>query len=248
MFSPNIAKSNDTCKIQEPLPLMIEEAEKRSSSNSKRRLISASEYYGKRQGKTKVTLLSEGEKPVSPGGGQGGVESGGEDLDTAASADSDSSTLKPDADADDDGRKSQEDALEESSLEGEERRDEVEREGIDKSEKEESTRSRHNGSPFESQSGCRSRRAASVVVKSNPKIIQAHATRFPMLPPPAPRPTGKWSSPIESPSSSRESVAELLAGGAKDKDSSGDYSEVPMTPSRVPVSQLRLPPFVEPFR
>ncbi|CAM9149982.1 unnamed protein product [Ectocarpus sp. 4 AP-2014] len=67
------------------------------------------------------------------------------------------------------------------------------------------------------------------VVKANPKVIQAHATRFPV---PAPRKPnrGPWASPIEKPSSSRESVAELLAGTA---DSSG-YEEVPMTPSRVP--------------
>lgn len=244
MFSPNIAKSNDTCKIQEPQSLMIEEARQRSSSNSERRLISASESYGKRRGETKVALLSEGERPVSPGNGQGRVESGDEDLDTAAPADVDSSPLTPDADGDDDGGKPRGDAWEESSMEGGEGRDEVAREGIDESEKEESRRSRHNGSSFESQSGGRSRRAAPVVVKSNPKVIQAHATRFPMLPPPAPRPTGKWASPIESPSSSRESVAELLAGGANDKDSSGDYSEVPMTPSRVPVSQLPSPPCV----
>lgn len=250
MFSPNLAKSNDTCKIQKPQPLMIEEAGKRLSSNSKRRLISASESHGKRRGETKVALLSgdgerdvsEGEKPVSPGDGQGGLESRGEDLDTGASADADSSSLKPDGEGNDDRGKPRGDALEESSSEGGDKRGEVAPEGTGGSESEESRCSRHKESSFESQSVTRSRRAAAVVVKSNPKVIQAHATRFPMLPPPAPRPpharTGKWASPIESPSSSRESVAELLAGGAKDKDSSGDYSEVPMTPSRVPVRQF----------
>lgn len=68
-----------------------------------------------------------------------------------------------------------------------------------------------------------------VVVNTNPKVIQAHATRFPIPKPRQPR-RGPWASPIEKPSSSRESVAELLAGTG---DVSG-YEEVPMTPSRVP--------------
>ncbi|CAM9764827.1 unnamed protein product, partial [Hapterophycus canaliculatus] len=68
-----------------------------------------------------------------------------------------------------------------------------------------------------------------VVVKTNPKVIQAHATRFPVPAPRRPR-QGPWASPIEKPSSSRESVAELLAGT---RDAPG-YEEVPMTPSRVP--------------
>ena len=69
----------------------------------------------------------------------------------------------------------------------------------------------------------------SVAVKTNPKAIQAHATRFPIPAPRQPR-GGPWASPIEKPSSSRESVAELLAGTG---DASG-YEEVPMTPARVP--------------
>lgn len=68
-----------------------------------------------------------------------------------------------------------------------------------------------------------------VAVKTNPKVIQAHATRFPIPKPRQPR-QGPWASPIEKPSSSRESVAELLAGTGE----SSDYEEVPMTPARVP--------------
>ncbi len=68
-----------------------------------------------------------------------------------------------------------------------------------------------------------------VVVKTNPKVIQAHATRFPVPKPRQPK-QGPWASPIEKPSSSRESVAELLAGTGN----TPDYQEVPMTPSRVP--------------
>ena len=70
-----------------------------------------------------------------------------------------------------------------------------------------------------------------VVVQTNVKTIQAHATRFP-VPQARPPRQGAWASPIERPSSSRESVAELLAGTAD----ASDYAEVPMTPSRVPVS------------
>lgn len=72
---------------------------------------------------------------------------------------------------------------------------------------------------------------APVVVQTNVKTIQAHATRFPVPQARHPR-QGAWASPIERPSSSRESVAELLAGNAE----ASDYAEVPMTPSRVPVS------------
>lgn len=72
---------------------------------------------------------------------------------------------------------------------------------------------------------------APVVVQTNVKTIQAHATRFPVPQARQPR-QGAWGSPIERPSSSRESVAELLAGNAE----ASDYAEVPMTPSRVPVS------------
>lgn len=68
-----------------------------------------------------------------------------------------------------------------------------------------------------------------VVVKTNPKVIQAHATRFPVPQPRQPR-QGPWASPIEKPSSSRESVAQLLGS----KSNTSDYEEVPMTPSRVP--------------
>ena len=73
---------------------------------------------------------------------------------------------------------------------------------------------------------------AQVVVQTNVKTIQAHATRFPVPQARQPR-QGAWASPIERPSSSRESVAELLAGNAE----ASDYAEVPMTPSRVPVSE-----------
>lgn len=71
-----------------------------------------------------------------------------------------------------------------------------------------------------------------IVVKTNPKVIQAKATRFP-VPKAIRRPAGAWASPIESPSSSRESVKELLVGRAN--GDAQDYAEVPMTPSRVPV-------------
>ena len=72
---------------------------------------------------------------------------------------------------------------------------------------------------------------APVAVQTNVKTIQAHATRFPVPQARQPR-QGAWASPIERPSSSRESVAGLLAGNVE----ASDYAEVPMTPSRVPVS------------
>lgn len=76
-----------------------------------------------------------------------------------------------------------------------------------------------------------------IVVKTNAKGIQAEATRFP-VPKARPRPAGAWASPIESPNSARGSVKELLAGGTT--GDAQEYTEVPMTPSRVPVSMKRL--------
>ncbi|CAM9203798.1 unnamed protein product [Discosporangium mesarthrocarpum] len=72
---------------------------------------------------------------------------------------------------------------------------------------------------------------------TNLKVIQAHATRFPM---PGPRPLlGVGASPIEEPSSSRESVAELMMGGkglegGGREGGGGEFKEVPMTPAPVP--------------
>lgn len=91
---------------------------------------------------------------------------------------------------------------------------------------------RHEGASSRAEESAASR--APVLVKTNPKVIQAHATRFP-VPKPRPPRQGAWASPIERPSSSRESVAGLLAGTTD----TADYAEVPMTPSRVPVSLER---------
>ncbi|CAM9522453.1 unnamed protein product [Choristocarpus tenellus] len=69
----------------------------------------------------------------------------------------------------------------------------------------------------------------SVIPLTNPKVIQAKATRFPL---PKTHPHGKvGASPIEKPSSSRDSVVELMAEGGK---GSKEFEEVPMTPTPMP--------------
>ena len=264
MFSPNLAKSNDTCRIEGPPASSITTAASlvltegvSSRPRSKRRLTGGSSGATK-QGQGKVLLLSsssgESDAPeegkeksheeVEAGGvGRPGISAIASVADVAGAVDAEDgdSDLLTDDEGDNGGEG---ELTEKRAGEGgkmRERSEDAETEGSEADIDSVATsvsgvddaQPRQKGSPIEAPLGG-SPRLASVVVKGNPKVIQAHATRFPMLPPTRPPRAGKWASPIESPSSSRESVAELLATGAKDKDAS-DYAEVPMTPSRVPV-------------
>lgn len=238
MFSPNIVASNDICRIeQDPTvaePLLLKDGTSKSSTApAKRRLIKQSGETARRVTRGSVAA-AQGEAPavaddVSPesrraaaeGGdgvtshprevhrrrGQaasvstGSTEGTGEPAETAAVEDPLPPPIEPDSsDWGDDSSSSRT-----PQQPGE-----------------------NNPTPAKGPPPARVPRDP-VVVKTNPKVIQAHATRFPIPAPRQPR-RGPWASPIEKPSSSRESVAELLAGTG---DSSG-YEEVPMTPARVP--------------
>lgn len=219
MFSPNLAASNDTCRIeQQPPPtasLLLENGVS-SKSRTKRQLI---KQTGEPGTSGQVAIAWDTIKSKDEGAGKEENES-------------QSALLVPTATRDKVNTVDQT-RMDISSVVALTRKEEG-RGGsveptLDPDDESGSQSPKPQGKePIEDQ--CTLSRAP-VVVKTNPKIIQAHATRFP-VPAPLPRRRGPWASPIEKPSSSRESVAGLLAAGTN----VSDYAEVPMTPSRVPVS------------
>lgn len=241
MFSPNLVASNDICRIeQDPAataPLLLKGATSKSSTaTTKRRSIKQSEEAVRRatrrsqgsagtEGVLSGPRRTEGEgRPPSlsrgvPGssaseqtGGEGAAATSSGRLNTgrAASAAAERDTV------DDPVRPPLDSDLDEIGSDFGSSRSSQQRED-------------QSSLPAKEPSPPRPALRGTVVVKANPKVIQAHATRFP---PPKPRQPsrGPWASPIEKPSSSRESVAELLAGTTE----AAGYEEVPMTPSRVP--------------
>lgn len=221
MFSPNLAASNDTCRIEpEPTaaPLLLKSgASKSSTSASKRRLI---EQPGKVVGRAARTTPEEA---ASAEDESSGAAEGSGDGPTLSVGDENSSASSEQPSS----RRAASAMSTERSNKGGGAAEPV---AVDESLRPPPGVGSDigDGDSWSSPSPAPTPRSA-VVVKKNPKVIQAHATRFPA---PAPRPPRQrpWASPIEKPSSSRESVAELLAGT---RDTPG-YEEVPMTPSRVP--------------
>lgn len=240
MFSPNLVASNDICRIeQEPAataPLLLKDGTSTMSiETTKGRLIKQSEEIvrkGTRKDEgsagaegvpSEPAWVAEGRQPPSPfrglprrsaseqtrGEGTAVISSellegvGGAAAEQSATVD-DPLRPSPDPDSNDNDSDS----------------------GPSRSpQQQEDNRSLPTKGPSPPPLTPRS----TVVVKTNPKVIQAHATRFPVPEPRQPR-RGPWTSPIEKPSSSRESVAEMLAGTSE----AAGYDEVPMTPSRVP--------------
>lgn len=225
MFSPSLAASNDTCRIEAKPPevgtLLLEEGAPKSGAE--------------------IPLIEQsgGTKKMRPRGGA--PQSGGATSDAAGGAERRQpavSSLTPAASSmepstsDDEGRAGAAvDAKVAAPTAAEPAKDpplSAQDSDVDDAGSSSSTHEKRKESVGDARAGSR----APVVVKTNPKVIQAHATRFP-APKPRPPRQGPWASPIERPSSSRESVAELLAGTSDNPD----YAEVPMTPSRLPVSQ-----------
>lgn len=213
MFSPNMAASNDTCRIEDQAapaaPLLLEGGSRKP--RAKRRLITQSgeETKGESQqtGREPDTAIGKAKKSSGAAG-------------TNAQPVAVESALAP--------KRATRGGQEQRRAE-EEPPDEVLLPASDSEDYAECIPPEPPNTASAGETPAAPR--APVVVKlSNPKVIQAHATRFP-VPQARPPRQGAWASPIERPSSSRESVAELLKGTAD----VAEYSEVPMTPSRVPV-------------
>lgn len=258
MFSPNLAASNDICRIeQEPAataPLLLKDGtSKLSTATAKRRLIKQSEEIVRRVTRSEERSAgAEGVPSEPPGaaaevepqqsvvpllsaaaaGGGGGPPSPSRDLPSSPASEQ---TPEEGAAAISSGRpKGSGGAAAERGTVDDPLRPLPNSDSDDDDSDSGSSRSpqqQEDNSPLPTKGPSPPSPVprGTVVVKTNPKVIQAHATRFPVPEPRQPR-RGPWASPIEKPSSSRESVAELLAGTA---DASG-YEEVPMTPSRVP--------------
>lgn len=241
MFSPNLAASNDVCRI-EPAPteaaqLLVKDGSSSSTATTKRRAIKQSEEVVKRVARATATSTEEsadGDCNSSESSGAAAVTVAATEGGCSSSPSSDEAlTATPDQPHQDEPEKH---SAGPPNAGGSTQMTEMDEPFhippcLDSNESVDdfgSSESRVDKPPARRRPAPPVSRGA-VVVKANPKVIQAHATRFPV---PAPRKPsrGPWASPIEKPSSSRESVAELLAGTA---DSSG-YEEVPMTPSRVP--------------
>eukprot|EP00752_Nemacystus_decipiens_P007991 g7139.t1 len=243
MFSPNIVASNDICRIEQDRavgPLLLKDGTSKSlKAPPKRRLIKQSGETARRATRESATAAQEertvGGDGIPPAPREVPAEGGGEvtsppreehprrGQDTSSSADS-----THDAGEAAEAGETAETAAAEDPLQPP-----IESDSSDWGDDSSSSKTRqhpreNNPPPARGPPPARVPRDP-VVVKTNPKVIQAHATRFPIPAPRQPR-RGPWASPIEKPSSSRESVAGLLAGTG---DSSG-YEEVPMTPSRVP--------------
>lgn len=242
MFSPNLAASNDVCRIEQAPTeaaqlLLVKDGSPSSTATTKRRLIKQSEEVMKRVTRAAATSTQESADgdcdssessraaAVTVAATEGGCSSS-PSSDEALTATPDQphqgerekqSTGPPKAGGSTQGTEMDEPLHCAPCLDSNKGVDGF---GSSGSRTDEPPAPRRPAPPVS---------RGSVVIKANPKVIQAHATRFPA---PAPRKPsrGPWASPIEKPSSSRESVAELLAGTA---DASG-YEEVPMTPSRVP--------------
>lgn len=235
MFSPNLAASNDTCRIEEQsapaAPLLLEGTD--SKSRTKRLLI--------QQSRAQVAQITAADSDYA-----GGNPS---ELSRVVGAKPQAAVAGPVS-----GSESSSAARNDPSKSEQDQVGEVDSPPPGRTEfsTETSLHSPHSDDHLGSQPPQRQDKAslgatpavprAPVVVKTNPKVIQAHATRFP-VPRPRPPKDPQWPSPIESPSSSRESVAELLAG----RTDAPDYAEVPMTPSRVPVSSTTFFCFHGPF-
>lgn len=203
MFLPDLAASNDTCRIEQApeaaAPLLLEESRSTAKTRSQRSLIK--------------------QRPESESGATANV--GGKGRETASSAQEGGTTARLPG-------RSTANAEEEDVLQAGDFEDDSE--GPQSSGQNTSTSEAAGAVAPVARAPAAPR--TPIVVKTNPKVIQAEATRFP-VPKAISRPAGAWASPIESPSSSRESVKELLAGRAN--GDAQEYAEVPMTPSRVPV-------------
>lgn len=235
MFSPNMVASNDICRIeQDPTaagPLLLKNGSSKSSTApTKRRLIKQSAEIAKRVTRGSVaaaqregSVAADGVAPAPRGvAAESGVEvtSPPREEHPQAASDSAGSTERA-------GETAETAAVDDPLPPP------IESDSSDWGDDSSSSRTpqqprENNPPPAKGQPPARVPRDP-VVVKTNPKVIQAHATRFQIPAPRQPR-RGPWASPIEKPSSSRQSVAELLAGTG---DTSG-YEEVPMTPARVP--------------
>lgn len=231
MFSPNLAASNDICRIeQEPTaaPLLLKSGAPRSSTSApKRKLLeqaakavgtatrSTAEESAGAEDEPPEVAEDAGDSPSLPAADERSTESP-ELLSPRGETAADSSGLPRS-----EGGAAQPAAVD-APLRAPPSSRSVTGDGDSWSSRSPVKRPRSPSPPAPTP-------RSAVVVKTNPKVIQAHATRFPVPAPRRPR-QGPWASPIEKPSSSRESVAELLAG-TRDAP---DYEEVPMTPSRVP--------------
>lgn len=242
MFSPNIVASNDICRIeQDPTvagPLRLKDGTSKSSTApTKRRSIKQSGETVSRVARGSVAAAQEEGSAVpgdvSPQGRGAAAEGGGESSPREEHASPASertrqgqAVLVSTGSTGETGKSAEMAAVDDAV------QPPMESDSSDWGDDSSSSRTpqpRENNPP--PPKGLPSPRVPrdTVVVKTNPKVIQAHATRFP-IPKPRPPRRGPWASPIEKPSSSRESVAELLTGTG---DTSG-YEEVPMTPARVP--------------
>ena len=236
MFSPNITASNDICRIEQAPgaadPLLLRDGTSESSTApTKRRMIKQSGEAAKRVVVAASAARDEGSSagaesaPLDSLGATG--EGGSEPTLSSRDQTRRGGAVGVSAGTPEGGGPSTESAVEHPSGP----QPGFGTDDYDSSRSPQQRRDDDGPAPAKDPSPPPQPRAARgpVVVKTNPKVIQAHATRFPVPEPRKPR-QGPWASPIEKPSSSRESVAELLAGAA---DTSG-YDEVPMTPSRVP--------------
>lgn len=238
MFSPNITVSNDICRIEQdptvPGPLLLKDGPSKSSTApTERRLLKQSRETARRLTRGSVAAAREkdsaGAGGVSPqprgaaAEGEGPVNSPPREESTRRGETASGST----GSTEETGKPEEMAAVDDPS------QPPIESDSSDWGDYSSSSRTpqqprQNNPSQAKGPPPARAPRDT-VAVKTNPKVIQAHATRFPIPAPRQPR-QGPWASPIEKPSSSRESVAELLAGTG---DASG-YEEVPMTPARVP--------------
>eukprot|EP00903_Cladosiphon_okamuranus_P011850 g11133.t1 len=238
MFSPNRVASNDICKIdQDPTgagPLLLKDGPSKSSTTpSTQRLLKQSGETARKLTQGSVAASRErdsaGADGISPQPRGAAAEDGAQ----VTSPPREESIRRGEAASGSTGSTEETGGPEEMAAVGEPSQPPVESDSSDWGDGSSPSRTpqqpRQNIPPR--AKGAPQARVSrdTVAVKTNPKVIQAHATRFPIPAPRQPR-RGPWASPIEKPSSSRESVAELLA---ETGDAPG-YEEVPMTPARVP--------------
>lgn len=218
MFLPTMAGSNDTCRVEQApeaaAPLLLEGASSTTKMRSMQRIIKQhSNNAGFELNTTEIeTILPSSANETSPESPSRPSWNGATSQASITAAGDDSRT--------------------ETFLAKPVLRTEISNTAESSRSPEEQDEPNIQAAGVDAPSVAAAPRSA-IVLKTNPKVIQAHATRFP-VPKARPRRAGVWASPIESPSSSRESVKELMADGAG--GNAEEYSEVPMTPSRVPVS------------
>lgn len=243
MFSPNLVASNDICRIeQDPAataPLLLKDGtSKLPTARTKRRLIKQSEEVVRKVMKADQGFSDADDAPSEPprAAGRGGSPSPSRD---SSSSSYSKQTREEGAAAISSGRMKEGGGAATAAAEGASVDNPLrpssdlysDENGSDSWSSQSPQQQEHSSSSLPTKEPSPPPPVArdTVAVKTNPKVIQAHATRFP-APQPRPPRRGPWLSPIEKPSSSRESVAEMLAGTTED----AGYEEVPMTPSRVP--------------